>query len=700
MSTAIRIPKELQEFLNLPGPQTLLVRGPPGAGKTTLSLALLEAFKGSKILVTSRVPDRELGREFPWLGNNGGRSIQIIDTSDMQVTAHDISRTLRQRRETMLEVRGTEDRDAARFAWLPDPIQEAWSRLSEDRPCLVVIDSWDALVESYLGGEPSTREPVPDRGQIERLLIRQMAKAPAHLVFVLEREDQTALDYLVNGVVVTRRETSDQRLTRWMSLLKLRGVRIENPNYPFSLEGAKFEGILPLGPLHSLRPGAPDPETEPMPGFIWPGSADFASSFGRLAVGKITLLEVDEDASAEVPNLLCLPMVAHVLGLGGRVLLVPHTTETPYDIWEGLNGSVPRSRFTSHVRMIVRPGPVPKGKEEFWRIVLPVHRPEPGAPEQNPEDSEAMRFLMEGATERSPGLIVISLPGLVGVAQSMGLPLAPEGTGANPRRVPNSDQSGALSHDPRGTEGVPSPRHGPRGHVHSTGDEYPAGQGFRPRRGALDAEVCPYGRKQGSTVPTPAYRVDGRPFEDRLPGQVQGIGRGFRASRGPARSSRSGHGSAAIREAGACLSYPVPEVVSPEIYFLVEVSEGHRHQPLPLGAFEPPSQIFDSSVRERVQDSLEILSDSDIQDSFRVADQQAEMVTAGAFDTDHLPDERLAAVPLELEGGEVADRHPDEVLVGQPGSQMQPDLQPAMRAEPIAVEKKPSSVAELAVPRE
>jgi len=37
-----------------------------------------------------------------------------------------------------------------------------------------------------------------------------------------------------------------------------------------------------------------------------------------------------------------------------------------------------------------------------------------------------MRFLMEGATERSPGLMVISLPGLIGVAQSMNVPLTNE----------------------------------------------------------------------------------------------------------------------------------------------------------------------------------------------------------------------------------------------------------------------------------
>jgi hypothetical protein len=426
VSSVVRIPRELQEFLELAGPQTLLVRGPPGSGKTTLSLALLEAFQGEKFLVTSRVPDQELGREFPWLGENGSAKIRIIDTSGENGSVHDVARSVRLMREYLVRPSQPDDKDAARFMWLPEPLQETWAQLSAERPALVIIDSWDALVEGFLGGIPAPDEPVPERAEIERLLIRRISKIPVHMVFVLERAEQTSLDYLVNAVVVTGKETSHEHLARWVRLEKIRGVRIENPNYPFSLEGSKFEAILPVQPYQKLRPGIADAEADPMPGHIWPGSRDFAASFGRLPIGRITLVEVDADASPQVPNLLILPMVTSVLDRGGRVLMVPHSSESPADIWADLTPSVSKARFLSQVRLVVPQGPIPKGREEIWRSVLPFERPDPKAPPPPIEESPALRFLMEGASDRSPGLIIISLQGLEGIASSMGTPLSPE----------------------------------------------------------------------------------------------------------------------------------------------------------------------------------------------------------------------------------------------------------------------------------
>lgn len=443
MSEVIRIPTELRQFLELPGPQSLIIRGPPGSGKTTLSMALLEAFRGDKILVTSRVPDRELHREFGWLGNNGSRAIKIVDTAEMDETVHHAAEVLKNSRNYLLGPSSLSDREATQFLWLPPPMQEAWAHLSTSTPALVVVDSWDALVEGFLGSDGTSDEVVPDRNQIERVLLRRMGKAPAHIVFVLEREEQTALDYLVNGVVVTRREAQQERLRRWVDILKLRGVRISNATYPFTLEGARFDSILPVRPYEALRAGPPDPETDVLPGFIWPGSRDFAESFGRLQFGKLTLIELDAEASTAVGDVLTAPAMAHVLRRGGRVLVVPHSSETPEDTLASLNGAVPREQFLKNLRMALPPGPVPKGRESLWQVVLPIPKPDAARPE-DPEDSAGLRFLREGASQDTPALVVVSLEGLGAIASALGSPLTREVAARLPQAFINTMRGRAI----------------------------------------------------------------------------------------------------------------------------------------------------------------------------------------------------------------------------------------------------------------
>ncbi len=181
MSHTQRLPAELREFLRLPGPQSLLIRGPPGSGKTTLCLALLEAAAGYRILLTSRVSQTELQRGFPWLGENGTFQLQIVDTSAMETNLREVARVLTQP-DVVIASTHAESRDLMEFLWLPSPVQEAWSRLPVDAPSILVIDSWDALIEQYLGGAGPHTDELPDRGEVERILLRRLAKGRSHVV--------------------------------------------------------------------------------------------------------------------------------------------------------------------------------------------------------------------------------------------------------------------------------------------------------------------------------------------------------------------------------------------------------------------------------------------------------------------------------------------------------------------------------------
>jgi KaiC/GvpD/RAD55 family RecA-like ATPase len=67
------------------------------------------------------------------------------------------------------------------------------------------------------------------------------------LILVSEKfgSSPTTLDYMVDGVVTLSRLTMDHRNARELELEKLRGVRINQPRYPFTLEGGRFQYIEP-----------------------------------------------------------------------------------------------------------------------------------------------------------------------------------------------------------------------------------------------------------------------------------------------------------------------------------------------------------------------------------------------------------------------------------------------------------------------
>src|SRR5271170_5374350 len=398
MGAALPIPRELVDFLRLPVPQSMLLRGPPGSGKTSLSLALLQAFPGARCYVTNRVPEDDVLLAFPWLGENGRHGIQMLDNTGADGIAQ-AARALLRGSPGLVSDDPSETRELTEFLWLPESLQLAWSQLDPEKQSLVVIDSWDALVESYLGRSDGIANlDVPTRADIERSLLRRMGRARTHLLFVLEREEQTQLDYLVNGVGVTSREVVQGRLERWLTIYKLRGVRIENPLYPFSLESAHFECIVPLRPYGQLRGGRFNPAPDSLPGLLWPGSTAFAESFGRLPLGKSTLVEVEKEVPNHIPLLLLAPMLASTVARKGRVIFVPDASTRPDDVWEALHGSVERDRFLSQVRFLLPPAGPNEGTSEFEPTIVRLGQPTEGIVPGPKDDIGMDQFLRSGST--------------------------------------------------------------------------------------------------------------------------------------------------------------------------------------------------------------------------------------------------------------------------------------------------------------
>ncbi|RLG29542.1 hypothetical protein DRN97_11710 [Methanosarcinales archaeon] len=215
--TKAKIPPELVDAMSGGKGYSLLIRGAPGTGKTMLALELIRSFGSpNAVYLSTRVSPSSLYEQFPWLGESIP-PIDVIDATKLYVSSDIIP--------------GIQS--------FPDTI---YSRLGKiKKPATVVIDSWEAI----------TAQIEREKEKIDSLAaaVTELARhEEMNLILVSEKFgiSPTTLDYMVDGVVTLNRLTIDHRNARELELEKLRGVRINQPRYPFSLEGGRFQYIEPF----------------------------------------------------------------------------------------------------------------------------------------------------------------------------------------------------------------------------------------------------------------------------------------------------------------------------------------------------------------------------------------------------------------------------------------------------------------------
>ena len=262
-----KIPPELEKALSAGIGFSLLVKGEPGTGKTMLAFEMLNEFGSENaVYLSSRVSIPAVYKQFPWLEERTG--FHVIDATKLYISS-----------KAFLRPRSFSELLHTKLG-------------GEEKPAILVMDSWEAIMS---GGKEENREEL--EMALTDLIRSYATEYKMNLILISETTETEMLDYLVDGIVELSRVELDQRRGREILLKKLRGVRIDQHKYGFTLDGGRFRyfGPFPRRQIDKPRRVEILPNTST---HISAGCEEIDTILvGGLARGSTTIVEYGDDLS-------------------------------------------------------------------------------------------------------------------------------------------------------------------------------------------------------------------------------------------------------------------------------------------------------------------------------------------------------------------------------------------------------------------
>jgi hypothetical protein len=419
----------LAAYLKSPEPRVLMILGPPGAGKSSLLRALVPRVPGRKYFLAYQSPEPSPATA----ANPAGGPPQVpMLLVDPQLERSPGPRTPDQRFGSSLLAFGAQGPETPSEA--PNEIMDATRRLVEAGSGSIFVDSWDHGSEKYFRSQAPGAECVRTFIAPASSLLSMRSAAlstPTHLILGFTPEAGEPLVSLSDAVVDLRGEEHPEGRLRVASVPKIRESSAPARSHLYTLAGGVFRSMpaLPAGFRPPFAAPAEDPEGPDGEG--WPGSTSFARVFGRLRSGGVTIIGLSAGCPETVPQALSLPLVAHALLHGGRVVWIPAPAIRPSQVVAGLRPFVPADLLRERLRVLSAGGDDPS-LGDLSSIVLALHPPatSPGtsrgdwaADSANRIFPDAYRFMQE-ASGPGPVLMVASFEGMWAAARAMGTPIA------------------------------------------------------------------------------------------------------------------------------------------------------------------------------------------------------------------------------------------------------------------------------------
>ena len=222
------IPREIKDFFQIENGQTLLIKGLPGTGKTTLALEIMNSLCEDRngMYISTRIDPRRLYATNPWV-------------EEVLMPKNVVNAT----QTKLLESLKGMGKDLSNYYAVLDFFKVFFDETEEMDNPMIIIDSWDAVLNytAHLIGE--------SQHSFEQNICEFARDLDTHLIFVSEFSNVMPLDYIVDGVVTMEqfrlpgyaKGSMRTRYVRQIKLDKLRGVEIGQKTYTVTLHGGQVQ---------------------------------------------------------------------------------------------------------------------------------------------------------------------------------------------------------------------------------------------------------------------------------------------------------------------------------------------------------------------------------------------------------------------------------------------------------------------------
>lgn len=310
----MHIPTEIKDFFQVEEGQTLLIKGLPGTGKTTLALEIMQTLceKNNGMYISTRVDPTRLYATHSWI-KEALPPKNVINATQTK----------------LLESLKGAGRNLTNYYAVLDFFKVFFDEAEDMDNPMIIIDSWDAVLNytSQLIGDA--------QHSFEQNICEFARDLDTHLIFVSEFSNVMPLDYIVDGVVTMEnlnilggfgydeRSGMRTRYARQIRLEKLRGVEIRQKTYTATLHGGRFRYFEPYREHRDARIGGdmirvPDPSE----GRISTGIPDLDDITGGLKYGSCNVIEIDHGVGKRYYQILT-ALASNALKNGRGVFILP-----------------------------------------------------------------------------------------------------------------------------------------------------------------------------------------------------------------------------------------------------------------------------------------------------------------------------------------------------------------------------------------